>query len=153
MKKLLPFLRWIPEVVLIGVSIIYWEFAGLTINFIAITLIVLLLLQILLKRNLLGLTLGYLFGFLSLWMVLAVLYEFAEYCSLTEEAQNMLFFGGGICLTSLLMSTLLVLKYIDKPSELKINSQALKRIFHFIFSDWLTHSGYTLDQRPHFEVL
>ena len=27
------------------------------------------------------------------------------------------------------------------------------RVFHFIFSEWLPNSGYTLDQRPHFQVL
>lgn len=27
------------------------------------------------------------------------------------------------------------------------------RVFHFIFSEWLPNSGYTLDQRPHFEIL
>ncbi|PBQ34647.1 hypothetical protein CNR22_23680 [Sphingobacteriaceae bacterium] len=117
MKNIKPFLRIIPEIILILIVIFYWQDAGLR-NPVAPVLMGLLLMQLLLRRKTSGLIVSCIFLFLSLWMVLACLSDAMKIEEMNHKAWTFLFFGIGFLSLLGISSTLMFVKYVNQK-ELK----------------------------------
>lgn len=125
MKKLL---RFIPEFffILCGATCIIGDYLALGIINIAILFFILvLLLQLVFQKRVIGLLLGSVFGLISLSMMFAVLSEFYEFKTLSAEAFQLLAFGLGIFGVSFLMGFAMIYKSAIKKVNSNPNRMAL----------------------------
>lgn len=113
MKK--RFVQCIPEIFFVGVGV-FWvleNYQGTKhINYIAILVVVLLLVQLLFQKRIPGLVLGVVLGVFSIYMMLAVLSEFYEFESFSNEAFQLLIVGMGLCWVGLTMAAGMVYKFV-----------------------------------------
>ena len=110
-KKLMKF---IPELYLIIASIIYWELAGHEINYIAITLIFILIVQLIVKNRISGLFIGTVMILINLYMFLALISELREFPTFNENAYKLLIYGFLYLGANLFMAVLMIEKYGKK---------------------------------------
>jgi hypothetical protein len=122
LKKLMKF---IPELYLIIASIIYWELAGHEINYIAITLIFILIVQLIVKNRFSGLFIGTVMILINLYMFLALISELREFPTFNENAYKLLIYGFLYIGTNLFMAALMIIKY-RKKSRLEIDKLSTK---------------------------
>ncbi|WP_262732708.1 hypothetical protein [Gaetbulibacter sp. NE] len=101
----------IPEYFLIASVIFYWFSTGLTLNYIAITLIAGLILQIIFKNKVVGISIPSLLIVISLYMILAVLSEVSEFPSFNTEAQTLLLVGLLYFIATIVISIIMIYKY------------------------------------------
>lgn len=105
----------LPELFFIGLGI-YWfletSFGKDHTNYFALTVIGLFVIQLLLENKFLGITLSVILFCLMAYMSLALLSEFFEFEQFTSAALNLLLVGGGIVLSGMLMSGLLLRKHL-----------------------------------------
>ena len=107
-KKLYFF---IPELFLIVALIFYWLSAGSPINFVAITLIAILIYQIISKNKILGILIPSLLILPWLYFILALISEVFEFSEFNAEAQKLLFTGLLLFLGTLVTSVAMIRKY------------------------------------------
>jgi hypothetical protein len=86
--------KWIPEIYLIASVVVYWVMTGTLFNLIAILLLLVLAALIVIKNNLLGITISLVLLILNLYMVLALVSELMDFPSFNRDAQKMLLFGS-----------------------------------------------------------
>lgn len=103
--------RNIPEISLL-VLCIGLMIAELKINTVLLTTSLVLVALIITQTRWIGLTLGIITTFLSLFMMLAVLSEFREFPTVNREAITLVSVGLAIFLATFALSVLMIIKYI-----------------------------------------
>tara|TARA_R110000868_G_scaffold148867_2_gene371096 strand:- start:13 stop:375 length:363 start_codon:yes stop_codon:yes gene_type:complete len=119
MKDLKKITLDLPEYILLAAVVFYWFSAGVVINYVAITLVIGLILQIVFKFRILGIVLPSVLMLLSFYMLLALISEFNEFPTFNYEAKKLLFVGLTIFMGSMLVSGLMFFKYAFLPSKAK----------------------------------
>lgn len=111
MRKIKQILLASPEYLLILAVVFYWGTAGITVNPVAISLIVILILQIIFKNRILGLIIPSLLIIISLYMTMALLSELQEFQVFNAEARKLLFVGLLYIIFTVIISGLMIYKY------------------------------------------
>lgn len=105
----------LPELFFMGLGI-YWVaenyLASAHINWIAITFVVLLTIQLIVQNRIGGMVLGIVLGLISAYMLFAVLSEFNEFRTINDKALQLLAFGLGIFGVGVLSATAMVYKFV-----------------------------------------
>jgi len=102
MKKILNVLA--QAFLIIGV-VFYWIESSTLLNPVAISLILLLFLELITKNLIVTLFSSFIIGFLSLYMMLAVISEYREFPAGDAEGKTLLIVGLSIFISSLLLSS------------------------------------------------
>ena len=110
MSKLKQIALQIPEYLLLAAVIFYWGSAGWGVNYIAIVLLVVLILQIIFKNRIVGIIIPSILIFTCLYMLLALFSEFREFPSFNAEAQQLLFVGLSYFIGTILVSGIMIYK-------------------------------------------
>lgn len=105
----------IPEYALIAAVLFYWISAGLVINYIAITLLAVIVFQIIFKNRIIGIIIPCLMILICLYMMLALFSEFREFPTFNSEAKTLLFVGLTYFLTTIMVSIIMLYKYVIIP--------------------------------------
>lgn len=108
-----------PELFLILSTLFYWLSAGLAINYIAIVLITIVILQLIYKNKGTGIAIGVIFSLIFCYMFLALLSDVVNFDSMTTErwyaiGAFVLYFGSGL-ISGIVMTS----KYIKKQDYTK----------------------------------
>lgn len=111
MGKIKQILLAIPEYLLIAAAVFYWGSAGKTVNPVAISLILILIFQIIVKNRILGLIIPSLLIIISLYMTVALLSELNEFPVFNAEAKKLLFVGLLYIISTVIISGLMIYKY------------------------------------------
>lgn len=111
MSKLKRIAFQIPEYLLIASVIFYWGSAGWEINYIAISLLVILILQIIFKNRIIGIIIPSLLTLASLFLILAVISEFKEFPTVNAEAMKLLLVGLVYFTSTIIVSGMMFYKY------------------------------------------
>ncbi|WP_431136001.1 hypothetical protein [Psychroserpens mesophilus] len=111
MKSLKHIILILPEYLLIAAVLFYWTSAGHVINYIAIGLIIAIVLQMIFKNKVVGVSIALLLIMTSLYMILALTSEVREFPSFNSEAKTLLFVGLTYFLTTICMSVVMIYKY------------------------------------------
>lgn len=111
MSKLKQITLQIPEFLLLAAVIFYWGSAGWGVNYIAIVLLVVLILQIIFKNRIIGIIIPSLLTLASLFLILAVISEFKEFPSVNAEAMKLLLVGLVYFSSTILVSGVMFYKY------------------------------------------
>ncbi|WP_280698205.1 hypothetical protein [Dysgonomonas sp. PH5-45] len=112
MKNLKIFItQYLPYIYFIGIAAFWFvdNLSGGHVNYFMIGIASVLIFQIFLKNNILGIILGSILGILSLYMVLAVLSDVWKFDTLCKEAITLLIVGSGFFGTGVVMAILMVL--------------------------------------------
>lgn len=117
LKSFKTFVLSLPEYLLIAAVVFYWISAGQLINYIAIILIIVLVLQMIFKNKVIGILIPCLLALTSLYMILAVISEVSEFPSFNSEAKTLVFVGFSYFLTTLFVSILMIYKYALLPKK------------------------------------
>ena len=111
MKK---YLLLLPEGIILALAG-YWFFDNYVvsnhINYIALTVSIVVVSQIIIKNKFLGLVISSAISLFSWYMILAVFSEFREFETVTFESLQLLLFGLLLCFLGLISSGLLFFKY------------------------------------------
>lgn len=110
----------IPESYLICATIYYWILTANLFNPIAISLLVVLILQVIIKNKILGLIVSSIFILLNLYMALALISELSEFKDYTDDYWKLLIIGILFIGLNLIMGGLMLWKYLNKT--IKINA-------------------------------
>ena len=102
------------ESILVISVLFYWFSTNTLLNPIAIVLLLILLAQMYFKNNISGLILPVCIGFISLYMLLAIISELNEFPSFDSNAQIMAVVGLPWIVITLLAATTILLSYIKK---------------------------------------
>ena len=116
MKKLKQILLALPEFLLIAAVIFYWISAGMIINPVAISLILILILQIIFKNKILGLIIPSLLIITCLYMLMALVSEFNEFPTFNADAKKLLFVGLSYFISTMIISIIMIYKYSQTKS-------------------------------------
>ena len=117
MKSFIKTVLSLPEYLLIAAVIFYWMSAGLVINYIAISLLITIILQLIFKNKVIGILVPTLLIMICFYMILAVLSEVGEFPEFNSEAKTMLFVGLSYFLTTILFSLIMIYKYAVLPTK------------------------------------
>ncbi|MDT0554632.1 hypothetical protein [Patiriisocius hiemis] len=114
MKALKKILKIFPELFLILSTLFYWISAGLAINYIAIVLITIVVLQLIYKKQGTGIALGVIFSLIFCYMFLALLSDVVKLESISSKKWQtilafVLYFGSG-----LVAGIVMTIKYISQ---------------------------------------
>ena len=112
MKLVKKIILSLPEYLLIAAVLFYWMSAGLTINYIAIGLLIAIILQMIFKNKVVGIAIPTLLIFTCLFMLLALISEVREFPNFNSEAQTLLFVGLAYFLTTIFVSAIMIYKYV-----------------------------------------
>lgn len=119
MKRIKRLIAKLPELFFLHLGVYwFWETfrGGEFINYPALILVAVMTLQFFINNKILGLILGFLLGIGSIYMSLAVLSEFSEFESVTNEALKLLVIGLSIFLPSLVFSYFIIKKNLKALS-------------------------------------
>lgn len=115
MKK--RYLLLLPEIIIVCLSA-YWFFDNYlgrnTINPFALGVFLILLFQIIFQNKFIGMFLATILSLFSIYMVLAVLSEFREFPTVTNEAMQLLLFGLTFCALLFSSSIIMIYKFLSK---------------------------------------
>jgi hypothetical protein len=117
MKSFRKIVLNLPEYLLIAAVIFYWLSAGLVINYIAISLLTAIILQLIFKNKIIGIIIPTLLLMVCMYMILALLSEVGEFPSFNSDAKTMLFVGLAYFLTTILLSLIMIYKYAVLPTK------------------------------------
>ena len=112
----------LPEYLLIAAVLFYWMSAGLVINYIAIGLIIVIVLQIIFKNKVVGIVIPCVLILTSFYMILALLSEVREFPSFNSEAKTLLFVGLAYFLTTMLVSLIMIYKHAVLPTAKRLSN-------------------------------
>ncbi len=107
----------IPEYLLIAAVLFYWMSAGLVINYIAIVLLVIIILQMIYKNKVIGIIIPTIMILTCFYMILALLSEVREFPSFNTEAQTLLFVGLAYFLITIIASIVMIIKYTSLSNK------------------------------------
>jgi len=117
MKNSISFLSNLVEYLLIIAVLFYWHGTSNLLNPIAIGLLAVLIFQIILKNNVIGVLIPCVLMLLSMYMILALLSEVNEFESFNSDAQKLLFIGLAYFLGTIAVSFLMIWKYLVRSSD------------------------------------
>ena len=112
---------YIPEIYLLIAVLYYWSLTPSTVNWVAITLLVIIGILIISKNKILGMTIGILLILINLYMFLALASELSEFEVFNSDAKKLLGFGVLFLGLNLIFSTLMLFKYAKSTSKKLIN--------------------------------
>jgi len=111
MSNIKIFILQLPEYLLIAAVVFYWFSAGLAVNYIAIGLIMVLILQIIFKNRIVGIIIPSILIMICLYMLLALMSEFNEFLTFNSDAKELLFVGLSYFISSIIVSLIMIYKY------------------------------------------
>lgn len=114
MKK---YLLLFPELIILFLSVLWLldnYFISSIINYYAIGVIGIILIQLFFKIKFLGIAIGSIIALFSLYMILAVLSEFHDFKRVNFEALQLLFVGCFLCFLGLITSCIMIYKNVVK---------------------------------------
>ena len=114
MKNSISFLSNLIEYLLIIAVLFYWHGTSNLLNPFAIGLLAVLIFQIIFKNNIIGVLIPCILILLSMYMILALFAEVNEFESFNSDAQRLLFIGLAYFLGTILISFLMIWKYLVK---------------------------------------
>lgn len=120
MKNSISFLSNLVEYLLIIAVLFYWYGTSNLLNPIAIGLLAILIFQIIFKNNIIGVLIPCVLMLLSMYMILALLSEVNEFESFNSDAQRLLFIGLVYFLGTILISFLMIWKYLVRSSNITV---------------------------------
>ena len=100
----------LPEYLLIAAVVFYWYSAGMTVNPIAISLIIVLIIQIIIKNRIVGIIIPSLLILTSFYMLLALMSEFNEFPTFNSDAKELLFVGLSYFISTVIVSGAMIYK-------------------------------------------
>ncbi|WP_425077004.1 hypothetical protein [Psychroserpens sp. S379A] len=107
----------IPEYLLIAAVLFYWMSAGLVINYIAIVLLVIIILQMIYKNKVIGIIIPTIMILTCFYMIIALLSEVREFPSFNAEAQTLLFVGLAYFSITIIASIVMIIKYTSLSNK------------------------------------
>ena len=125
MKRVKTFILQLPEYLLIAAVLFYWFSTGLAVNYIAIGLIIVLILQIIFKNRIVGIIIPSILVMISLYMLLALMSEFKEFLTFSSDAKELLFVGLSYFISTIIISGFMIYKYVIFE-ELNANNTSIK---------------------------
>ena len=111
MKRVKTFILQLPEYLLIAAVLFYWFSTGLAVNYIAIGLIIVLILQIIFKNRIVGIIIPSILVMISFYMLLALMSEFNEFLTFSSDAKELLFVGLSYFISTIIVSGIMIYKY------------------------------------------
>lgn len=113
-KNMKSILQRLPELFFVGLGT-YWVLenfiASNTVNWIAVTFVTILIIQLFVQQRIIGVALGLVLGLISAYMMFAVLSEFREF-RFYDQAFELLSVGIGIFGSGVIFATVMVYKFI-----------------------------------------
>ena len=125
MKRVKTFILQLPEYLLIAAVLFYWFSTGLAVNYIAIGLIIVLILQIIFKNQIVGIIIPSILVMICLYMLLALMSEFKEFLTFSSDAKELLFVGLSYFISTIIISGFMIYKYAIFE-ELNANNTSIK---------------------------
>ena len=125
MKRVKTFILQLPEYLLITAVLFYWFSTGLAVNYIAIGLIIVLILQIIFKNRIVGIIIPIILVMICLYMLLALMSEFKEFLTFSSDAKELLFVGLSYFISTIIISGVMIYKYAIFE-ELNANNTSTK---------------------------
>ena len=123
--RIRTFILQLPEYLLIAAVVFYWFSAGLSVNYIAIGLITVLILQIIYKIRIVGIIIPSVLVMISLYMLLAIMSELNEFLTFNSDAKELLFVGLSYFISTIIISGVMIYKYAIFE-ELNANNTSIK---------------------------
>lgn len=117
MKNSISFLSNLVEYLLIIAVLFYWHGTSNLLNPFAIGLLAVLIFQIIFKNKVVGILIPCVLILLSMYMILALFAEVNEFESFNSDAQRLLFIGLAYFLGTILVSFLMIWKYLIKSER------------------------------------
>lgn len=114
MKRLKPI---IPELLLIVATLYYWSLTALAANWFAIALLGILVFLAIRQNGIVGIVFSLFLILVNLYLILALLSEFHEFPDVNSEAIKLLFVGSLFIGLNLLISSIMLVKYVKKLSN------------------------------------
>ncbi len=111
MKKVKKILLELPEYLLILSVIFYWFSSAVVVNPVAITLIIVLILQIIFKNRIVGIIIPSLLIMSCLFLLAALMSEFKEFPTFNSDAKQLLFVGLSYFISTIIVSVIMIYKY------------------------------------------
>ena len=125
MKRVKTYILQLPEYLLIAAVLFYWFSTGLAVNYIAIGLIIVLILQIIFKNRIVGIIIPSILVMICLYMLLALMSEFKEFLTFSSDAKELLFVGLSYFISTIIISGVMIYKYAIFE-ELNANNTSTK---------------------------
>ena len=125
MKRVKTVILQLPEYLLIAAVLFYWFSTGLAVNYIAIGLIIVLILQIIFKNRIVGIIIPIILVLICLYMLLALMSEFKEFLTFSSDAKELLFVGLSYFISTIIISGVMIYKYAIFE-ELNANNTSIK---------------------------
>ncbi|WCM43106.1 hypothetical protein MG290_05390 [Flavobacterium sp. CBA20B-1] len=116
MKNSISFLSNFVEYLLIIAVLIYWHGTSNLLNPFAIGLLAVLVFQLFIKNNVVGVLIASTLILLSMYMLLALFSEVNEFESFNSEAQRLLFIGLAYFLGTIIVAILMIWKYLVRSN-------------------------------------
>ncbi len=114
MKNSISFISNLIEYLLIIAVLFYWHGTSNLLNPFAIGLLAVLIFQIIFKNKVVGVLIPCVMILLSMYMILALFAEVNEFESFNSDAQRLLFIGLAYFLGTIMVSFLMIWKYLVK---------------------------------------
>lgn len=116
-KNSISLLSNLIEYLLIITVLFNWHGTSNLLNPFAIGLLAVLIFQIILKNNVIGVLIPCVLILLSMYMILALLSEVNEFESFNSDAQRLLFIGLAYFLGTIMVSFLMIWKYLVRSTN------------------------------------
>lgn len=104
----------IPEYLLLLAVLLYWLPTSNPFNWVAITLIAVLVLQIIYKNKILGIIISSVLILICCYMYLALFSELREFPTFNTDAKQLLFIGLSVFTTTLVVAGFMFFKYMKQ---------------------------------------
>lgn len=117
MKNSLSLILNSAEYFLVIAVLIYWHGTSNLLNPFAIGLLAVLIFQIIFKNNIIGVLIPCILTLLSMYMLLALFSEVNEFESFNSDAQRLLFIGLAYFLGTIMVSFLMIWKYLERSTN------------------------------------
>ena len=104
----------IPEYLLLLAVLFYWLATSNPLNWVAITLVAVLVLQIIYKNKILGIIISSLLILICCYMYLALFSELREFPTFDTDAKELLFVGLSVFTTTIVVAGFMFFKYMKQ---------------------------------------
>lgn len=104
----------IPEYLLLLAVLFYWLPTSNPLNWVAITLVAVLVLQIIYKNKILGIIISSLLILICCYMYLALFSELREFPTFDADAKQLFFVGVSIFTATLVVAGFMFFKYVNQ---------------------------------------
>lgn len=114
MNKLKQIILQLPEYLLILSVLFYWFSTSNLFNPVAISILLFLIIQIVFKNRIIGISIGVILIIASLYLLLALLSEFHEFPEYNKEAFTFLMIGFIYFFSTIIVSMIMLYKSVRK---------------------------------------